>query len=51
LHNLETLNLDDTPTTDLSPLMRLESLRELHIRNTAANPEVLSHLPNLQIFQ
>jgi internalin A len=51
LHNLETLHLDDTAITDLSPLMRLESLRELHIRNTAANPEVLSHSPNLKIIQ
>ncbi|MCX7095559.1 MAG: NACHT domain-containing protein [Methylobacter sp.] len=51
LNNLEILNLEDTAITDLSPLMRLESLRELDIRNTASNPEVLSHLPNLQIFQ
>jgi len=51
LRNLRELHLDNTTITDLSPLMRLESLRELHIRNTTANPEVLSHLPNLQIFQ
>ncbi len=51
LHNLHILDLDNTAITDLSPLMRLESLRKLSIRNTAANPEVLSHLPNLKIFQ
>lgn len=51
LHNLEELYLDDTSITDLSPLMHLKSLRELHIYNTAANPEVLSHLPNLKIYQ
>jgi internalin A len=51
LHNLEILHLENTSITDLSPLMRLESLRELHIDNTAANPEVLSHLPNLKIIQ
>jgi internalin A len=51
LYNLEKLHLNGTLITDLSPLMRLESLRELHIRNTAANPEVLIHLPKLKIFQ
>jgi len=51
LHNLESLNLEGTAVTDLSPLIRLESLRTLIIYKTAANPEVLSHLPNLQIYQ
>lgn len=51
LHNLEILILDNTAVTDLSPLMRLESLWKLSIRNTAANPEVLSHLPNLKIVR
>lgn len=51
LYRLETLALDNTAITDLSPLTRLESLRKLRISNTAANPEVLSHLPNLKIYQ
>ncbi len=51
LHKLETLYLNDTAITDLSPLMRLESLQKLGIRNTAANLEVLKHLPNLEIVQ
>jgi internalin A len=51
LHKLETLNLANTAITDLSPLMWLESLRTLIIYDTAANPEVLSHLPSLEIIQ
>lgn len=51
LHNLKSLNLEGTAITDLSPLIRLESLETLIIYNTAANPGVLSHLPNLTIYQ
>lgn len=51
LSKLETLYLHDTAITDLSPLAGLQSLRKLDIRGTSANPDVLKHLPNLEIIQ